>query len=505
MKNNLSTIIAFFFLLLAIYGQSQIRYVNALATGVNNGSSWQDAWTDLSFALENTSTGEIWVAEGVYKPTEGLDREASFELEPNIQLIGGFPNVGNPTEDDRDWEQYLTVLSGDLGIENDTSDNTFTILELSSRDDFNNTIDGFVFTAGNSDGDAGAIDVSGTFNFGSKTTIKNCIFKDNFADYGAAAIDASWTTLVIENCLFENNYAGYEGGAISYFSDHNSTDKVSLTCKNSKFIGNIAGYEGGAVDVRGFSYWYNCLFQKNTAENEGAVFSQFRDGVLNAVNCTFIENSTFGEGAVLNIFSHFDTLDIGAKFSNCIFRDNSGLNTFEVGGSVDLVTLEYSLIDENQCPPNTDCLTKILYNQNPEFVDYPIDLRLASGSPAVDAGLNDILPIGLTTDLAGNPRIAGSSVDLGAFEFPETVALKEVKSPFWATVAPNPFLDIFTIAFSDIIGQKEITISDLHGKKILTQTTTANELTINHPLPKGLLLLSVKNNDQTATFKILKQ
>jgi hypothetical protein len=56
------------------------------------------------------------------------------------------------------------------------------------------------------------------------------------------------------------------------------------------------------------------------------------------------------------------------------------------------------------------------------------DLRLQSGSPAIDAGDNAAVPPGITTDLAGNPRFMDVSsvpdtgngtppiVDMGAYE-----------------------------------------------------------------------------------------
>ena len=44
-----------------------------------------------------------------------------------------------------------------------------------------------------------------------------------------------------------------------------------------------------------------------------------------------------------------------------------------------------------------------------------LDLSLLEGSPAIDAGSNDAAEA--ETDLAGNPRIAGAAVDLGAYEY----------------------------------------------------------------------------------------
>jgi hypothetical protein len=45
-------------------------YVNANATGIKNGASWQNAFTDVQEAIKKANSGdEIWVAKGMYFPT----------------------------------------------------------------------------------------------------------------------------------------------------------------------------------------------------------------------------------------------------------------------------------------------------------------------------------------------------------------------------------------------------------------------------------------------------
>ena len=81
MKNNISLknflnsrliLILFFGIIVNITVEAQV-YVNVAATGAHNGSSWTNAYTNLKDAITNTSSGEIWVAQGDYMPTSNDD------------------------------------------------------------------------------------------------------------------------------------------------------------------------------------------------------------------------------------------------------------------------------------------------------------------------------------------------------------------------------------------------------------------------------------------------
>ncbi|MEO6328163.1 MAG: hypothetical protein ABIO55_04490 [Ginsengibacter sp.] len=66
-------ILLFLFYTSLAYGQT-IWYVKANVTGLNDGTTWANAFTKLQPALDAASLSpdfdrQIWVAAGIYKPT----------------------------------------------------------------------------------------------------------------------------------------------------------------------------------------------------------------------------------------------------------------------------------------------------------------------------------------------------------------------------------------------------------------------------------------------------
>ena len=74
------------------------RFVDDDAPG-GNGLNWETAFNDLQDALAVANVGDvIHVAQGTYKPTAGIDRNATFVLPNGVTIRGGFAGVlvGDP-------------------------------------------------------------------------------------------------------------------------------------------------------------------------------------------------------------------------------------------------------------------------------------------------------------------------------------------------------------------------------------------------------------------------
>ena len=66
-------------------------YVDKDASSGGDGSSWTDAYTDLQTAIDNaTSSNEIWVAEGIYKPNGEDDSFTITGAKDGLEVYGGF-------------------------------------------------------------------------------------------------------------------------------------------------------------------------------------------------------------------------------------------------------------------------------------------------------------------------------------------------------------------------------------------------------------------------------
>ncbi|MEM9478921.1 MAG: right-handed parallel beta-helix repeat-containing protein [Verrucomicrobiota bacterium] len=200
--------------------------------GLNNGTSWSNAYTDLQTALNNaTSNTEIWVAEGNYKPGPVGDRTATFQLKRAVKIYGGFP-TGGSTFDGRNDDPLTnnTILSGDL-IGDDgadfinRSDNTYHVV-VADGTDFTTCLDGFTVSGGQADGTSDQSQGGGIHISLGRPVLANVHFTDNFATTGGAAYLEMESHATFNDCQFTDNQAVDGAGLYMTNSDPTIEDGV---------------------------------------------------------------------------------------------------------------------------------------------------------------------------------------------------------------------------------------------------------------------------------------
>ena len=191
------------------------------------GTSWYTAYDHLQTALDrargNESIKEIWVARGVYLPTDvrtDIDspdtlRYASFYLGSDLELYGGFDGIEREREE-RDWKTNETVLSGDLGIAEDRTDNAYHVVQaLDLR--YRATLDGFTIRDGYANGEIP--EGGGLLIEESSVTLRNTRIIDNWANgqFGGVGggLHAEKSEIELDSVTVVGNYAVTRGGGIS--------------------------------------------------------------------------------------------------------------------------------------------------------------------------------------------------------------------------------------------------------------------------------------------------
>ncbi|MDO8367787.1 MAG: SprB repeat-containing protein, partial [Saprospiraceae bacterium] len=375
MKNIFFISIATFGLSLFATAQDRL-YVNASATGGNNGQSWGDAFTDLQPALQTAQAGdEVWVAEGAYFPTSTTDRNISFEPKSGTQLYGGF--AGNETAlGQRDWAVHITTLSGDIGTVGDTTDNSFNVVYL-FQPDSSTVFDGFTVCFGQADDVAGAgstrdraICGGGLYieagNWDAFPNIQNCHFWHNTSNsFGGAvmvngASDANVAPRFV-GCRFEENRSVGSGGGLARFGG--SWTERGKEFEGCHFSQNRALVGGGLYyrDTQGPNTvaLYGCSFENNSAASHGggAFFLTGKSGKsgLHIQNCGFEANNGL-VGAAIEIFNNGNYFDGEAVIDSCVFFRNISLSggnfssiiyTDQLGTPQTVVKLANTKVEDN--------------------------------------------------------------------------------------------------------------------------------------------------------------
>ncbi len=300
-----------------------IYYVSAAAIGVNDGSSWANAFNNLQMALSTAqSSDQIWVKEGVYFPAPNNNRSASFFIKNGTMLYGGFSGI-ETTPSERDITAHPTILDGDIGQTGNYNDNCYHVLNAENCDS-STLIDGFSIRQGNADGSGQGEDKGGGIllfysdpNIVKSLKVRNCIFSFNRGTYGGAlALESSQDfipSLQIEAANFTQNISKYDGGAI---------------------------YTYGSVVQGEELYLLDCRFENNRAitGNGGGISFIHSSGSILIKSCHFERDSTrigfVGGGLFLEVGEENSTLKIqNCHFSKCYAAEGGGLSILDPGSN----------------------------------------------------------------------------------------------------------------------------------------------------------------------------
>jgi hypothetical protein len=230
-------------------------------------------------------------------------------------------------------------------------------------------------------------------------TLEDCTLTGNSACRIISGLGGGAYSATLNRCILTTNSATFYGGGAS-----------GSTLNNCTLTGNSA-YEGGGAR---WSTLNNCALIGNSG-------SQYGGGATYATlnNCALISNSAYSGAGARN-----------STLNNCTLYGNSASSSY---GAVASCTL-FNCISYNNISPVwanwdlssslTNCCTTPLaggvaaanFTNVPDFIDPAMgDFRLQASSPCINAG-NNAYVVG-TSDLGGNPRIAGGTADVGAYEF----------------------------------------------------------------------------------------
>lgn len=266
-------------------------------------------------------------------------------------------------------------------------------------------------------------------------TINNVTFSNNSAYLGGAISVFRYGNLKLSNSTFQGNQTNLpegRGGAIA-------VEYGTLTAANCSFDSNTAD-EGGAITVEpGVANVSNSIFSGNSAGRIGGAVAS-SDGTVNLSTVTMTSNHAAAGGGIY-------MFNGSVSLTNSILWGDSGSEIIQTAGA-----LSVSYSDVQQSSGVYSGTGNI--NADPLFVNAATgDLRLLPGSPVIDAGSNDALPVDtldvnqngnsteiLPIDLAGKPRrvntlgasATGSGtqpiVDMGTYEFADLPDLQVSKT-----------------------------------------------------------------------------
>ena len=302
------------------------------------------------------------------------------------------------------------------------------------------------FSGNSVDGKGGAMYNNGNNNGNSSPSLKDVTFSGNSAAVHGGALyndgETGTSSPSLEDVTFSGNSAGNNGGAMYNYGKQGDSNPTLI---NVTFSGNSADSSGGAMFNQGRDFGYsspnlkNVVFSGNSAKYGGAIYNY----VNNGTSFPFLSNVTFsGNSAGKDGGAMYNDGRSGG-LSSALVRNSILWNNRDINGTGTISATIY----------NNSATTKLIHSivqgsfpggswvggsyvdgggnidENPIFVtDVELttvpntsgNLRLQTGSPAIDAGENAYVSVSF--DLDNKARVVDGdldgmpTVDMGAYE-----------------------------------------------------------------------------------------
>jgi len=298
----------------------------------------------------------------------------------------------------------------------------------------------------------------------------------------------------LDNVIIRNNIGGR---GLYLQSEYNCPNPIlDVTFTNTKIQNNQPGPgpddgSGGALHISGHfvvpgdynAKLINCeisgnhdnFFNPQTGLGGSAGLFMNNNIIIDAVNCTFGDNNlSYDTGCVITV----NNAELNLYNSILYNNDGYSFNLWEDA----LVNISHSLIEGGDGNVNYYYPLAIVNWQEGNLDEDPLwqnsgdfPYSLTSGSPCIDTGTLD-LPAGIELpefDLAGNPRIVNGIIDMGAYEYQDSVSVSDnIQSSIFniqLSSYPNPFNPTTTIKL-DLAesGKIELAIYNIKGQKVKT-------------------------------------
>ncbi len=492
--------------MLSTYSFSITRYVSPSGAGLLNGSSWANAkqGDSLQAIINISSTGdEVWVMCGTYLTTATTNRNISFVMKNGVTIYGSFAGTETILSQRIFSCGPCSILSGEIAGST-TADNSYHV--ISNPVGINNTaiIDGFIVQGANDDRAPTLTNGlgGGFYNNGGNSgnvcspTIRNCVIRNNFAQFGAGIFNSGHTggnsSPIISNCIITNNTAYNGGGGI---------DNFGLGGNSSPTLTNTIVYSNSALQRAGGMYCWggnsgnanplvvNCVFANNSAIDGGGIVSDRENspsGSFSGNSNPNIFNSVFWGNTASGIGPQFYIIGL-ANF-------NATYSCIDIVGQ----TTPHAITG-----PGTGNITT-----NPLFMSIAnaigIDncwltaddgLHLQSSSLLINSGNLSGAPL---TDILGLTRLGNP--DMGAYEFGVSTQI-EMYQLEDIVLYPNPSSTNISFVFPDNTSHL-IEIYNSIGELLQTENRSNKETIDVSALKIGIYFIQI---DGIQTKKLVKE